>query len=95
MEKNNKENQLIHFNETIIKDMIFEIRGEKVMLDRDLANLYGVTTGNLNKAVKRNSERFPKDFMFQLSQDEVLKISRFQNGSLKQGKNLKYLPNKP
>ena len=45
---------------------ILVIRGEKVMLDSDLAALYGVTTGNLNKAVKRNAERFPTDFMLQL-----------------------------
>lgn len=49
---------------------IFEIRGEKVMLDKDLAGLYGVTTGNLNKAVGRNLQRFPPDFMFELSKDE-------------------------
>ena len=50
---------------------ILVIRGEKVMLDSDLAALYGVTTGNLNKAVKRNAERFPIDFMFQLDAEEV------------------------
>ena len=44
--------------------MILFVRGQKVILDHDLANLYGVTTGNLNKAVKRNIERFPDDFMF-------------------------------
>ncbi len=54
----------------IIESKILLIRGKKVMLDRDLANLYGVTTGNLNKAVKRNIERFPNDFMFQLSELE-------------------------
>ena len=43
-----------------IESLIYEIRGHKVMLDRDLAKLYGVTTGNLNKAVKRNIERFPE-----------------------------------
>ncbi|MFO8053246.1 MAG: ORF6N domain-containing protein [Candidatus Omnitrophota bacterium] len=46
------------------------IRGRKVMLDRDLSELYGVTTGNLNKAVNRNKERFPNDFMFQLTKKE-------------------------
>ena len=46
------------------------IRGQRVMLDRDLAELYGVTTGNLNKAVSRNQERFPDDFMFQLTASE-------------------------
>ncbi len=46
------------------------IRGEKVMLDKDLAELYGVTTGNLNLAVRRNTTRFPNDFMFQISKEE-------------------------
>jgi len=50
--------------------MIYEIRGQKVMLDSDLAVLYEVETFNLNKAVKRNIERFPGDFMFQLTKDE-------------------------
>jgi len=48
----------------LIATKIFEIRGKKVMLDRDLALLYGVETKNLNKAVKRNIARFPEDFMF-------------------------------
>lgn len=53
-----------------IQNLIYEIRGCKVMLDSDLAELYGVETFNLNKAVKRNLSRFPKDFMFQLTKDE-------------------------
>ena len=57
---------------------ILVIRGEKVMLDSDLAALYGVTTGNL-KAVKRNAERFPIDFMFQLDAEEVANL-KFQFG---------------
>ena len=67
----------------LIQSKIYEIRGVKVMLDRDLAELYQVTTGNLNKAVKRNIRRFPPDFMFQLTKDEFefLKQSLiFQNG---------------
>ena len=55
------------------------VRGQKVLLDSDLAVLYGVTTGNLNKAVKRNAERFPTDFMFQLDAEEVANL-RFQFG---------------
>ena len=55
-----------------IQSKIYEIRGQRVMLDRDLAELYGVTTGNLNKAVKRNIERFPERFMFQLTEQEFL-----------------------
>ena len=54
----------------IVINKIYIIRGQKVMLDRDLAELYGVETKVLNQAVKRNAERFPKDFMFQLSQTE-------------------------
>ena len=53
-----------------IKDMIYEIRDQKVMLDRDLAELYGVEVKRLNESIKRNSERFPSDFMFQLTQEE-------------------------
>ena len=58
---------------------ILVIRGEKVMLDSYLAALYGVTTGNLNKAVKRNAERFPTDFTFQLDAEEVANL-KFQFG---------------
>jgi len=54
----------------IIENKIFFLRGKKVMLDKDLAVLYGVTTGNLNKSVKRNIDRFPEDFMFQLTKEE-------------------------
>lgn len=63
---------------TVIQNKIYEIRGQRVMLDRDLAELYSVTTGNLNKAVKRNIERFPERFMFQLTEREFL---IFQNGT--------------
>src|SRR2546430_2512469 len=58
---------------------ILVIRGEKVTVDSDLAALYGVTTGNLNKAVKRNAERLPIDFMFQLDAEEVVNL-KFQFG---------------
>jgi hypothetical protein len=53
-----------------IQKQIFMIRGHKVLLDRDLAHLYNVETFNLNKAVKRNIDRFPVDFMFKLNRDE-------------------------
>ena len=62
-----------------IQNLIYEIRGYKVMLDSDLAKLYGVETFNLNKAVKRNLSRFPKDFMFQLTKDEYNSLI-FQSG---------------
>jgi len=54
-----------------IQNKIYEIRGQRVMLDRDLAGLYGVTTGALNQSVKRNAERFPADFMFRLTDAET------------------------
>jgi len=65
--------------ELVIVQRIHEIRGKRVMLDFDLAEIYQVTTSNLNKAVQRNLERFPEDFMFQLSIDEFHLI--FQNGT--------------
>lgn len=57
-----------------IKDRIYLIRGQRVMLDRDLSELYDVTTGRLNEAVKRNIERFPEDFMFRLDKDEWTRL---------------------
>jgi hypothetical protein len=74
-----------------IESAVLLIRGQRVLLDRDLAGLYGVETKNLNRAVKRNLDRFPADFMFQLTADEA-EASRFQFGTLKQGQNIKYLP---
>jgi len=76
-----------------IRSKIYEIRGQRVMLDRDLAELYGVTTGNLNKAVKRNIRRFPPDFMFQLTKEEWDSL-RFQIGILEVGRGqyTKFLP---
>jgi len=60
--------------ELSIQDMIYEIRGKKVMLDRNLANLYEVEAKRLNEAVKRNIKRFPDDFMFQLTKEEFTKV---------------------
>ena len=64
-----------------IQNRIYEIRGERVMLDKDLAALYGVETKALNLAVKRNSKRFPPDFMFQLTKEEFERL-RFQMETL-------------
>jgi len=86
-----------------IESKIYVARNKKVMLDRDLAVLYGVETRTLNQAVKRNLERFPEDFMFQLTNEEIQnwmsqnmilkgEASRSQNVILKKGKNIKYLP---
>ena len=61
-----------------IEKAIYVIRGEKVMLDRDLAELYQVQTKALNQAVRRNADRFPADFMFQLSEKEVADLNRSQ-----------------
>ena len=63
-----------------IVERIFFVRGQKVMLDKDLAQLYGVLTKNLNKAVTRNIDRFPPDFMFQLTKHEFKNL-RFQFGT--------------
>jgi len=76
----------------VIQQKIFLIRGHKVMLDNDLAELYGVETRVLNQAVKRNIKRFPSDFLFQLSQAEAAELSRSQFVILKRGQNIKYLP---
>ncbi|MBR1757988.1 MAG: ORF6N domain-containing protein [Lachnospiraceae bacterium] len=74
-----------------IKTQIYHIRGLQVMLDKDIAIYFGTTTGNLNRAMKRNIKRFPENFCFQLTADEC---SRFQIGILNggRGSNLKYLP---
>ena len=68
----------------IIEQKIFLIKRHKVMLDRDLAKLYGVSTKRLNEQVKRNMKRFPSDFMFQLTKKESLSL-RSQNATSKRG----------
>ena len=55
----------------VIKHRIYEVRGQRVMLDRDLAELYNVETRALNQAVRRNIDRFPEDFMFVMTDDEM------------------------
>ena len=74
-----------------IQSSILQIRGERVMLASELAALYGVSVKQLNQAVKRNPDRFPRDFMFQLTAAEA-KRSRSQPVTLKRGHNFKYLP---
>ena len=76
----------------IIKNKIYTVRNKKVMLDRDLAELYEVETKTFNRSVKRNKNRFPEDFMFQLTKDEYDSL-RYQTGTLKRGAHSKYLPN--
>ena len=70
--------------EEVIEPKIFMIRGHKVMLDKDLAGLYGVKTRDLNKAVTRNLDRFPEDFMFQLSKEELNNL-KFHFGTSRWG----------
>jgi len=76
-----------------ITHAILVLRGQRVILDRDLAAIYGVTTKRLNEQVKRNAERFPEDFMFQLTPEEA-ELSRSQFATLKpgRGQNIKYRP---
>ncbi|HZU24641.1 MAG TPA: ORF6N domain-containing protein [Bryobacteraceae bacterium] len=78
----------------VIETKIHMLRGQRVMLDRDLAELYGVETRLINQAVKRNADRFPADFMFQLTAEEAeaTLALRSQNVILKRGQHLKYMP---
>lgn len=81
----------ILLSEEAIVDNIYYIRGQKVMLDFDLAAIYNVETKQLKRQVRRNIERFPEDFMFELSHSEY-KDLRSQFGTLKRGEHIKYLP---
>ena len=90
-------NEIVKENK--IENMIYEIRGKQVMLDSDLARLYECKNGTktINLAVKRNIEKFPNDFYFQLTEEETFKLSRFQIETLNKsnnlrGFNIKYLP---
>jgi phage regulator Rha-like protein len=74
-----------------IESKIYLIRGQKVLLDSDLAELYGVEVKQLKRQVKRNIDRFPADFMFQLSQNDYDSLRR-HFGTLKRGEHSKYLP---
>ena len=77
----------------VIQQKIYYLRGQKVMLDRDLAVLYGVPTYRLNEQVKRNKKRFPEDFMFQLTWSETAVLNpRSQIAILEKGQNVKYRP---
>ena len=108
LEKFDDKNELILSNNNSLipvntgnsyQNMIYEIRGQLVMLDSDLARIYECTNGTktINLAVKRHSNKFPERFMFQLTESEILSVSRFQFETLnknnqKQGLNIKYLP---
>ena len=91
-------NELVVKDNIKIEDMIFEIRGKQVILDSDVAKLYQVETKRINEVVKRNKNRFPDDFCFQLSKVEIEDLcSKSQIATLKsetkgRGYNIKYLP---
>lgn len=90
----------VSVTEPLIESKIYLIRGHKVMLDIDLAEMYGVLTKALKQAVRRNIDRFPEDFMFELTKEEVQTLlhlqiqtpSRSQFVTLNRGQNIKYLP---
>ncbi|HAS82130.1 MAG TPA: DNA-binding protein [Verrucomicrobia bacterium] len=92
--KKKEQTVLAKATEHSLQDRIFTIRGEKVILDSDLAEIYGVETKRLNEQVRRNTARFPLDFAFRLTKDEAgsIQTSRSQNATMKQGTNIKYLP---
>jgi hypothetical protein len=75
----------------LIQGRIHVIRGQRVMLDMDLAELYDIDTKTLKRAVRRNTLRFPSDFMFELTLDELGSL-RYQIGTLKRGQHVKYQP---
>lgn len=77
-----------------LDSLIYEIRGQKVILDADLAAIYGVETRVLKQAVRRNLEKFPSDFMFQLTREESRRLQRLRSQTviLKRGQHLKHLP---
>lgn len=77
-----------------VASRILILRGQKVILDADLAAIYGVTTKRLNEQVKRNARRFPADFLFRLNREEAETVmrSRSQIATLKRGQNVKFLP---
>ena len=96
MTKTKEESELVRNSDQLvfadkIESLIKVIRGQQVMLDRDLATLYGVEVKRLNEQVKRNIKRFPKDFMFQLTKEECLR-SQFATLNEGRGQHLKYMP---
>lgn len=86
-----KKDTALTIPDELVMNKIYFIRGQKVMLDNDLAELYNIETKRLKEQVKRNIERFPKHFMFELTKEEA-EVSRSQIATLKRGENIKYLP---
>jgi len=87
----NKELNVEKYEQENIKNLIYTIRGKQVMLDSDVAMLYHYETKNINKAMKRNIDRFPEDFCFQLTEIEIENL-RFQNGTSSLYGGRRYLP---
>ena len=89
-----EKNSLSVYDEDGLRSKIHTIRGIQVMLDFDLAKIYGYETKNFNRQVKNNIERFDEDFRFQLTNDEVAELSRCKNFTLNTGRgsNIKYNP---
>lgn len=93
----NKKDEIVIVSKEILLNKIYTIRGQKVMLDFDLAKIYGYETKNFNRQVKNNIEKFEgEDFMFQLKDDEIEELSRCKNFTLNKktgrGSNVKYNP---
>ena len=82
MEKMDKKDEIMLVNQESLAEKIYIIRGQKVMLDFELAEIYGYETKRFNEQVKRNIKKFDEDFMFQLTDTEVLECSRSQNATL-------------
>src|SRR5207247_1986901 len=87
-----KENKLLEITDELVMNKIYFIRGQKVMLDRDLAQLFGVETKRLKEAVKRNMGRFPGDFMFQMTRKELEDWRTQFASSNSEKKGLRHLP---
>ena len=89
-------NEILLIDEQNIKNKIYIVRGKQVMVDSDLAKIYGYETKNFNRQVKNNIEKFDEDFMFQLTKDDLIELSRCKNFTLNdntgRGHNIKYLP---
>ena len=96
MEKMDKKDEIMLVSHESLVKKIYIIRGQKVMLDFELAEIYGYETKRFNEQVKRNIEKFDEDFMFQLTDEEVSELSRSQNATLNKsagrGSNIKYNP---
>jgi len=84
----------IQRNVEFLESLIFTVRGQRVILDADLAHMYGVPTKRLNEQVRRNADRFPPDFLIQLTPSETKEIQglRSQFATLKRGRHIKHLP---